>query len=216
MAIKTMKKCAICKKGFEPVQSSLEKVCSNSDCRFKYAMMVVEKNRKEKVKVAKRQSLKEKEVLKEAIKSKSDYLKELQKFMNLICRLIDKDCTCISCGKFCKKPQGGHYLSVGANPYLRFNLMNIWQQCYSCNCELSGNLLNYQKGLKKHFGIIEVLDLELSKPLHLSIPELKEKIVESRLLVKEFEAANKMVQLPRNASERLEMREYVNKRMNIY
>ena len=213
-----MKKCAICKKGFKPVQSSLEKVCSNSDCRFKYAMMVVEKNRKEKERTAKKEWSKTKEIYRANTKKKSNYEKDLEKEINKLCRLIDAGCSCISCNSK-DANEAGHFMSVGSMPKLRYHLFNLWVQCRQCNGPKGSNGTIYRINLRSIYGpeFLNNLDsLVQIGPLNLSIPELKEKIIEARLLVKEFEAANKMVQLPRNASERLEMREYVNTRMNIY
>lgn len=216
-----MPKCCICKTKFKPVFNTTEPTCGDKNCQYQFAIKTVEKNRKKAARIEQIKWRKEKAVLIEKTKSKSDYEKELQKLVNLICRLIDTYCVCISCGNFCKKPQGGHYFSVGSNPQIRYNLFNIWQQCYRCNCELSGNLLDYQLGLKNTIGLLAYDEMEqglkMVKALHLSIPELKDKISIARLLVKEFEAAEKMgVVLPRNAAERLEMREYVNKRIGIY
>lgn len=213
-----MKKCAICKTPFEPVFNSLEKVCLNSDCRFKYAMMVVEKNRKEKERTAKKEWSKTKEIYRTNTKKKSHYEKDLEKEINKICRLIDAGCTCISCNSK-DANEAGHFMSVGSMPKLRYHLFNLWVQCRQCNGPKGGNPVWYRLVLNTIYGskLLKTIDaLVQIGPLNLSIPELKEKITEARLLVKEFEAANKMVQLPRNAAERLEMREYVNSRMNIY
>lgn len=215
-----MKKCAICKEPFEPVFSSLEKWCSNpdKDCQFEYAMQVVEKNRKQKELAAKKEWSKTKEIYRDNTKKKSHYEKDLEKEINKLCRLIDAGCSCISCNsKYAN--EAGHFMSVGSMPKLRYHLFNLWVQCRQCNGPKGSNGTIYRINLRSIYGpeFLNNLDaLVQIGPLNLSIPELKEKTTEARLLVKEFEAANKMVQLPRNASERLEMREYVNKRMKIY
>ena len=66
----------------------------------------------------------------------------------------DAKLPCISCGAIdANKWDAGHYISVGANRTLRFNELNIHKQCsFNCNVNLSGNLINYRKGLLKKIG----------------------------------------------------------------
>ena len=72
----------------------------------------------------------EKRERKESIKTKSDYLKELQTIVNRIVRIIDTGKGCISCSHGWSEPwtrqqHAGHRLSVGSCPELRFNFNNI-------------------------------------------------------------------------------------------
>lgn len=219
-----MKKCAICKEPFEPVFSSLEKWCSNpdKDCQFEYAMQVVEKNRKQKELAAKKEWTETKKVYRDNTKKKSEYEAELQVKVNKLARLIDAGCGCTSCGTHnTVRWDGGHFHSVGAASSIRYNLFNIYIQCgIQCNGFKGGNQTAYAEMLGKIFGQKhrEFVQFELMQTpaIKLSIGDFKRLNTEANLLIKEFEAANKLVQLPRNASERLEMREYVNSRMKIY
>ena len=71
--------------------------------------------------------------------------------------------TCISCGKTypVKKMNAGHYYSAGKYPALRFNVNNIHGQCgFYCNNMMSGNLLEYRKGLIKKIGEEGVNELD--------------------------------------------------------
>jgi hypothetical protein len=68
---------------------------------------------------------------------------------------------CISCGKY-STLQAGHYYSGGHYPELRFNEQNVNGQCTRCNLKLSGNLIEYRKGLVKKIGIDEVEKLDLT------------------------------------------------------
>jgi hypothetical protein len=116
---------------------------------------------------------KEKKVRKEKLKTRSDYLKELQTVFNKWVRLRDQGNVCISCQKEAKKENAGHYRSVGGTPALRFHEENCWLQCEYCNTFLHGNLIEYRKNLIKKIGVDKVDWLEGShEPLKLTIPEL--------------------------------------------
>jgi len=120
---------------------------------------------------------KEKKVLKEKLKTKSDYLKELQTVFNTYIRLRDEAKGCISCGVDLRgrKFDAGHYRSVGGNPQLRFNEDNVHGQCVYCNRHQHGNILEYRLRLIKRIGIDKVDFLETeNKAKQYSVPELIE------------------------------------------
>lgn len=169
-----MRKCKICKVKFTPVHSSVQMCCSLT-CAIEYSKQI------EKKKWAK-----EKKVLKEKIKTKSDYVKELQKEVNKFVRNRDKDKPCISCGKPLKsKFDSGHYRSAGGNPELRFEELNIHGQCVYCNQHLHGNLIDYRIRLIERIGVEKVEWLESKhEPKHYTIQELKE-------LIKQYKQKNK-------------------------
>lgn len=169
-----MRNCKICKVKFEPVHSSVQMCCSLT-CAIEYSKQIEKKKWQ-----------KEKKVLKEKLKTKSDYVKELQKEVNKFIRNRDKDKPCISCGKpLPEKRDAGHYRSAGGNPELRFEESNIHGQCVYCNQHLHGNLINYRIRLIQRIGVEKVEWLEKKhEPKHYTIPELKE-------LIKEYKAKNK-------------------------
>jgi len=205
-----MKKCVICKQPFTPINSSLEKWCC-PDHGYLYS-------KQQKEKADRKEWSKKKVELREATKKKSEYEKDLEKLVNKLCRLVDLGQKCISCGSV-HANEAGHFMSVGSMPKLRFHLFNLWLQCRQCNGPKGSNGTIYRINLRTMYGstFLDNLDnLVKIAPLHLSIPDLKEKIIESRLLVKEFEAANLALTHPRNSVERIEMRKYINKRLNIY
>jgi hypothetical protein len=82
---------------------------------------------------------------KEAIKTIPQLEAEAQRDVNRYVRLRDAGMECPSCGKpeaIVIHEQGhkvggahdaGHFRSRGAAKQLRFNLLNIWRQCKSCN-----------------------------------------------------------------------------------
>lgn len=195
--------CKICKVRYTPEYSSLMALCS-PECIFKYHRYLKEKNEKKATKV-----------LKDSLKTKSDYEKILQILINQIVRLIDKDCPCIATGSFTGKMNAGHYTSVGSNPTIRFHLDNIHIQSEHSNSFKGGDLLKYQDGLKRVYGkeYFEYVDsLRQMKPIKLNIDELKEKIKIAREISKELKEKNCIY----STSERLALRTYFNEQLGIY
>jgi len=172
------KKCKECKQPFKPVRP-LQRVCSLS-CSIEDAKKTREKKEAKEWKVKKVK-------MKEKLKTKSDYLKEVQVIFNKFIRERDKGLNCISCNKPAKKENAGHYRSVGGNPELRFNELNCHLQCEYCNTYLHSNAINYRINLIKKIGIECVEFLEgRHDPQHYTIDELKEMKVHYRNLIKEI------------------------------
>ena len=67
---------------------------------------------------------------------------------------------CISCNKPPKKENAGHYYSQGGHSAVRFDEDNVHLQCEACNTYLSGNLLNYQIGIKERIGAQRLMELQ--------------------------------------------------------
>lgn len=104
---------------------------------------------------------KETRAKKEALKTKSQLLKEAQYEFNRYIRLRDEGQPCISCGKTGEgQYHAGHYKTVGACPELRFSEINCFLQCAPCNNHLSGNLIEYRKRLIVTIGQDKVEWLE--------------------------------------------------------
>lgn len=98
---------------------------------------------------------------KERIKTRSDYLKETQTAFNAYIRERDRDLPCISCGRHHEGQwHAGHYRTVGANPELRFEPLNVWKQCAPCNNHKSGDIVNYRIELVRRIGAEKVEWLE--------------------------------------------------------
>jgi len=190
-----------------------QKFClSDDECIKAFNEYVKELNEKKKAK----QWQKEKKEIKEKLKTKTDYEKELEAPVNKIAILIDKGSGCISCNSH-KSPQGGHYRSVGSNKTLRYNLHNIHLQDYYCNVEKSANIIEYDNGLIERYGkeYWEYVKFELTrkyKLIDLTINDLKEKTQIARQIVKYLETENKTY----NAKERIELRNKFNKMIGIY
>ena len=98
---------------------------------------------------------------KTALKSRAEWLKEAQAVFNKYIRMRDEGKPCISCSRHHGgQYHAGHFRSIGAAPELRFNEYNCHRQCQPCNTHLSGNLLEYRKGLISKIGIDQVEWLE--------------------------------------------------------
>ena len=155
------KKCrvATCRASFVPSRMG-QAVCSPA-CAAIDAPRHMEKARKA---IAQRDR-REIQVRKEKLKSRADHLREAQAAFNEWIRLRDADRPCVSCGRHHEgQYHAGHYRSVGANPELRFEPLNVWKQCAPCNTHLSGNLVNYRLSLLQLIGPEKVDWLEGPHP----------------------------------------------------
>lgn len=202
-----LKKCKLkgCEKTFKQF-NSLKPFCSYI-CELKYA------ESEECKKIHKELELK---VKGDDMKKKLPKLLEDQ--VNHIVRLIDKGHPCISTGT----PWGsytvnaGHYVSVGANPTIRYNLLNIFNQSQSDNFYKGGKGSNYSIRLKEVFGVFVRDEIEgltaKYKSIHLTDNEILEKIVICKQIVKELKQADRIY----STDERIILRREYNERIGIY
>jgi hypothetical protein len=148
----------------------------------------------------------------------SYWKKILQAQVNLIVRLIDKGCNCISSGRPYKDTdECGHMSSRGSNPALQFNLFNMYSQSVADNNHLSGNLLEYREMLEK----LNLYDLYLEQKrkyptLKITKEEIKEAIQNAKSVILELKMLNQEELLPRTTEKRVELRLKYQKRLNIY
>lgn len=144
--------------------------------------------------------------------------KLLENEINHIVRLIDKGHSCISTGT----PYGsyivnaGHYISVGSNPTLRYNLLNIYAQSKSDNFFKGGKGSDYSIRLKHVFGSFVRDEIESLpgkyKRIDLTDNDYLEKIVIAKQIVKELKAVNRTYSI----DERIILRREFNERIGIY
>ncbi|MEE3929662.1 recombination protein NinG [Pseudomonas viridiflava] len=127
-------------------------------------------------------------IRKEALKSRSDHMKDTQQAFNEWVRNRDAALPCVSCGRHHEgKYDAGHYRTVGSNPALRFEPMNCHRQCSPCNTQLSGNIVNYRIELVRRIGITNVEWLEgPHEPKKYTIEELKALTARYRALTREL------------------------------
>ena len=103
---------------------------------------------------------------KEAIKTRSDWLKEAQQAFNQFIRARDQQAgyPCISSGRPLdwtgNNVDAGHYRSTGSAPHLRFDERNCHAQSKQDNRWLAGNAVDYRIGLIARIGIEAVEALE--------------------------------------------------------
>ena len=122
--MKNTRKCKECKELFTPY-NSLQKYCFKPECTKVFV----------EIEKAKQWRKKKSQLKTELYPDKPKQY--LQNEINKLARMIDAKfgyVTCIDCDrKFGKQIDGGHFISVGANASLRFNLHNIHSQASNCN-----------------------------------------------------------------------------------
>lgn len=180
-------KCKECGEYYTKFQST-QQVCSVK-CAMAMGKRKAEEKRKKQEKSDRLEANRRMRERKEKLKSRSDWLKDLQRVFNEFIRLRDADLPCISCGRYHQGQwHAGHYRSVGACPELRFNEDNVHKQCSACNNHLSGNILEYRLGLIEKIGSERVAFLERQDhpPLKLSVEEIKDLIKVYKAKVKEL------------------------------
>lgn len=210
-----MPKCKICGDKFE-TKYFLQKHCENIDCKVKFAMSVVAKQKIAKEKKAKQDYTKEKLKAKENLKTLTEWHNDLQREINSIVRAIDKDHLCISSQRGLGKSfDAGHLFSRGSNPHIRYHLFNIFAQSVHDNQWKSGNQLDFVDGIESTFGkeIKEYcLSLKGFPDLKLSIEEIKEKIQIARSILKWVKLQDRKFSL----EERISLRRKFNLELGIY
>ncbi|UMY52344.1 recombination protein NinG [Pseudomonas azotoformans] len=95
------------------------------------------------------------------IKTRAHHMKEAQAAFNAWVRERDIGLPCVSCGRHHNGQwHAGHYRTVGGNPELRFEPLNVWRQCAPCNNHKSGDIVNYRLELVRRIGADKVDWLE--------------------------------------------------------
>lgn len=174
--------------GYYVKSQSTQQVCSMK-CAIAFSKRKAEEKRKKQEKSDRLEASRRMRERKEKLKSRSDWLKDLQRVFNEFIRLRDVNLPCISCGRYHNgQYHAGHYRSVGACPELRFNEDNVHKQCSACNSHLSGNILEYRLGLIEKIGLerVEFLERKDHPPLKLSVEEIKALIKVYRAKVREL------------------------------
>jgi hypothetical protein len=117
---------------------------------------------------------------KQAMKTRSDWLKDAQAAFNQFVRLRDQLAghACISSGRPLdwsgNAVDAGHFRSVGSAPHLRFNEDNCHAQSKHDNQYKSGNAVDYRQGLIARIGLARVEALEADQtPCRWTIEELQ-------------------------------------------
>jgi len=142
-------------------------------------------------------------VRKEALKSRSDHLKDAEKAVRDHRRTYELSIGsgCMSCGQSqeeVRAAQGwkvggafdaGHFMGKGARPELRLEPMNIWLQCKACN---SGSYMHARKGytVSQGFraGLIARIGLEAVEAIEADHEPRKYTVEELKAITAEYRA----------------------------
>ena len=195
-----MPKCRYCKQKFDS-KSSLDRFCSVAHA---IAWLTTPEGAKahskarEKREKAKRALQRKKDLeTKARLKTRREWIADLQREFNHYIRLRDHDKPCISCGRHDYQVEdrwrggkwdAGHYRSVGSAPELRFNEDNCHKQCKQCNNFKSGNHVEYRMRVIKKIGAARLEALEGNHPpLKLTITEIKELLAKYRSKKRELQ-----------------------------
>lgn len=176
------KTCKACGSKFRPLLST-QKACS-----VKCALDLAPANQDKARKAIAQRERREIKVRKERVKSRADHVRETQAVFNEWIRLRDAALPCVSCGRHHEgQYHAGHYRTVGANPELRFEPLNVWKQCAPCNNHKSGDIVNYRIELVKRIGADRVAWLEgPHEAQRYTIEDLKAIKAEYRAKIKEL------------------------------
>lgn len=162
------RKCSNCGDKFKQARMG-QQVCS-SPCASSFARRLREQ-----------QERKQTRERKQALKTASDWKKEVQVVFNAFIRARDAAEPCICCGRTSEKQyltgtnwDCGHYRSTGSAPHLRFNEDNAHRQLTICNRHGAGRAVDYRIGLIARIGQARVEALEADNaPRHYTIDDLK-------------------------------------------
>jgi hypothetical protein len=206
-----MPKCKACKKAFNPQYP--KQACCSIRCAIELSKIKDEVQKQEMRHVREWKKAKKTEH-----KKHGHYESDLQTEINAIIRIIDKGQYCISHQGPGKKINAGHYHSVGANNSIRFNLLNIWLQCESCNGYKSSNRSGYDVGLVAIFGQDHWLYINQGivrdyPIIKMSIPELIEKTKLARSIKNRLLANPPLIM---SDEDRWRIREEINEEIGIY
>lgn len=146
-----LRACCACRIKFQParpLQKACSPLCALVDIEKRKARDQANERRRDRARL-------------QALKTRSQLIREAQTAVNAYIRARDADRPCVSCGRWHDGQwHAGHYLSTGARPDLRFDESNIHRQCQPCNTHLSGNLIPYRQELIRRIGQAEVDRME--------------------------------------------------------
>ena len=176
------KKCKVCKVSFIPVQFA-QIVCGYP------CAMIHSKNLKQQKE--QREWKQDKAVLKDKLKTLSQYEADAKKSFQKWVRMRDNKQPCISCGvEQTELWDGGHYKKAEIYSGVIFDTHNCHKQCRKCNRFLNGNELMYRQGLIKRYGIEYADAIELKANETRNYKYTKEELIGKKIkfdiLIKEL------------------------------
>uniref|UniRef100_UPI00321BFF92 recombination protein NinG n=1 Tax=Chryseobacterium sp. TaxID=1871047 RepID=UPI00321BFF92 len=154
------KKCKSCKELFTPGRP-MQSVCT--------PLCALELSKKKRERAQQQEAKQERKVdreRKDKLKTRGDWMKEAQAAFNAFIRARDRSAghPCISSGRALdwsgNQVDAGHFRSVGSAPHLRFAEANCHAQSKHDNQYLSGNAVEYRRGLIERIGLESVETIE--------------------------------------------------------
>jgi len=149
---KRKRTCKVCGKKYIP-DRQFQVVCGNIQCAIAYGKKKITSNNRK----AKREY---------KSNNKSELMKKAQQLANKIGRARSNYLGfnyCVTCGKRDGLMHGGHFLPTSTYSAIRFNVSQIHNQCYSCNCARSGMPKEYREFMIVVYGEEKVEWLESHK-----------------------------------------------------
>ena len=175
---KKPRKCRHCKQMFQPTYCG-QNTCS-FECKVALGVFFAERSKAKREKAERIAEIASTKILREKLKTKSEWMREAQTAFNQFIRLRDQLAghPCISSGQTLdwsgNNVDAGHYRSRGSAPHLRFDERNCHAQSKKDNRYLSGNAVDYRIGLIARIGLEAVESLEADQtPKKYTIAELK-------------------------------------------
>lgn len=154
---KKPRKCSVCKSKPGIYKSSGFSVwCGDVECGTTLSLQLRAKDTERKAQAEKKLFRERKAKINDTVPK---WTKKAQAAFNEYIRERDRDLPCISCNGENEKHHYtggsydcGHYRSRAACPALKFEPLNSAKQCKYCNSFLSGNIVEYRKGLLDRIG----------------------------------------------------------------
>ena len=194
------KRCPECRVMFTPSRDT-QAVCGEIECAIAYGKS--EKGQASAKKALADVGRKDIKVRKEALKTRSDHMKDAEKAVRDYRRTYELSIGsgCISCGESQESIlhaqgwkvggafDGGHFMGKGARPELRLEPTNIWLQCKACN---SGSYMHARKGytVSQGFrtGLIARIGLDAVEALEADHAPRKETVEQLKAITAEYRA----------------------------
>jgi hypothetical protein len=183
-------KCRFCKNDF--VKTNPMITWCSYECGTQLALKKLELKKKSEAKEVNKAWKEKKAVYRAELSQGKQSQDPLQKSVNKIAMLLDKDEPCLARPfENCSQYNGGHVFSVGSWKSLRYHLWNIHKQSVKSNSELGGESLLMLEGLEIRYGaeirlMVESLKIRY-RELHLSDLDKKEALKIANKIIRDLE-----------------------------
>lgn len=183
--------CKVCKNKYDRKGNHLITWCS-PECGTQLALKKLRDKKKADVKEVNKAWKEKKAVYRAELSQGKQSQDPLQKAVNKIVRLLDKDQPCLARPfEQCSHFDAGHVWGVGSWPSLRYNVWNIHKQSVKSNRDLGGESLLMLEGIETRYGaeirdMVEGLRLKYPK-LSLSVQDKTEALKTANKIIRDLE-----------------------------